>query len=59
MPYRLINIDLVMVTLNMTSVATMTLAWFSDHLNSVGGFIVMMSVAYLNYIKAQKIKKSE
>jgi len=55
MPHRLINIDLVMLTLNLTSVTTLGMAWFSDNLNSIGGFVVMLSIAYLNISKARKI----
>ena len=57
MPYRFINVDMGMVILNATSIATLTLSWFSDNLNSWGGFIVMMSVAYLNFAKAQNLRK--
>ena len=61
MPYRFINVDMGMVILNATSIATLTLSWFSDNLNSWGGFIVMMSVAYLNYQKgrSEKIKRDK
>ena len=60
MPYRLFNnMDFVLLTLNATSTATLGLAWFSDNLNSVGGFIVMLSVAYLNFAKARKIRKED
>jgi hypothetical protein len=57
MPHRLLNIDYGMIMLNATSIATLTLSWFSDNLNSWGGFIVMMSVAYLNFAKAQNLRK--
>ena len=57
MPYRLVNIDLAMITLNATSITAMGLAWFSDNLNSIGGFVVMLSIAYLNFAKARKIRK--
>lgn len=56
MPHRLINIDYGMIMLNATSLGTLTLAWFSDNLNSVGGFVVMMSVAYLNFAKARNLR---
>ena len=46
MPNRLLNIDYAMLMLNATSLGTLSLAWFSDNLNSFGGFVVMMSVAY-------------
>lgn len=52
--YKLINIDLSLILLNATSVTTLALAWFSEHLSSVGGFIVMLSVAVLNCSKAYK-----
>ena len=42
--------------LNATSVTTLSLAWFSDNLNSFGGFVVMMSVAYLNFAKARNLR---
>lgn len=58
MPHRLLNIDYGMIMLNATSLGTLTLAWFSDNLNSVGGFVVMMSVAYLNYCKARNLNKN-
>ena len=58
MPHRLINIDYGMIMLNATSLGTLTLAWFSDNLNSVGGFVVMMSVAYLNFAKARNLRKN-
>jgi len=57
--YKLINIDFALVILNATSVTTLGLAWFSDNLNSVGGFIVMLSIAYLNFTKACKIRSDE
>jgi hypothetical protein len=47
-----------MIFLNATSVGTLALAWFSDNLNTIGGFIVMMSVAYLNFAKARNIRKN-
>jgi hypothetical protein len=55
MPQRLLNIDYSMLMLNATSLGTLSLAWFSDNLNSFGGFVVMMSVAYLNYCKARNL----
>lgn len=58
MPHRLLNIDYGMIMLNATSLGTLTLAWFSDNLNSVGGFVVMMSVAYLNFAKARNLRKN-
>lgn len=57
--YKFINIDFALIILNATSVGTLALAWFSDNLNSVGGFIVMLSVAYLNFAKARKIRKED
>jgi hypothetical protein len=57
MPQRLLNIDYSMLMLNATSFGTLTLAWFSDNLNSFGGFVVMMSVAYLNFAKARNLRK--
>jgi len=59
MPHRFIDIDLAMVTLNATSIGTLLLAWFSDNLNSLGGFVVMLSVAYLNYAKARNFMKKK
>jgi hypothetical protein len=59
MPQRLLNIDYSMLMLNATSFGTLTLAWFSDNLNSFGGFVVMMSVAYLNFAKARNLRKDK
>ena len=59
MPYRLINIDLEMITLNASSLGIISLAWIGDHLNSIGGFAVMMSVVYLNYKKARAIDRDD
>ena len=56
MPYRFINVDVALLALNVTSVTTMAFAYFSDHLTGIGGFLVMLSVAYLNFAKAQKAK---
>jgi hypothetical protein len=55
MPYRLIkyaDIDLTMLVLNTTSVGVLALNWFSEHITGVGGFLVMLSVAALNFAKA-------
>jgi hypothetical protein len=57
MPYRFINIDLAMVTLNTTSLGIVALAWIGDNLNTIGGFAVMMSVVYLNYKKGQALDR--
>ena len=54
MPYRFINIDLSLLLLNTTSLGVLVLSWFSENLNTVGGFIVMLSVALLNCAKAYK-----
>jgi hypothetical protein len=56
MPHRLINIDYGMIMLNATSLGTLGLAWFSDNLNTLGGFLVMLSVAYLNFAKARNLR---
>ena len=61
MPHRIIkyiNIDLGMIFLNITSGVTMAAAWLNDNLNSIGGFCVMLSVAYLNFAKARNIRKN-
>ena len=57
MPYRFINIDLAMITLNATSLGIIALAWLGDNLNTIGGFAVMMSVVYLNYKKGQALDR--
>ena len=58
MPFRFINIDLV---LNTTSVGVVALAWLTENMASLGGFFVMFTVgvlnlskAYVNYKKANK-----
>ena len=56
MPYRFIDVDMGLIFLNATSFGTLAMAWFSDNLNSWGGFVVMMSVAYLNYRKAEALR---
>lgn len=61
MPHRIIKyleIDLGLIFLNATSLSTLGLAWFSDNLNTIGGFCVMLSVAYLNFAKARNIRKN-
>lgn len=52
--YKFVNIDFMMIVLNATSLGVLTLNWFSEHLNTAGGFIVMLSVAALNFAKAYK-----
>ena len=54
MPHRLLNIDLQMVLLNTTSVGVLAMNWFSEHMTGAGGFIVMISIAALNFAKAYK-----
>ena len=62
MPHRImkyIDIDYGMIMLNATSLGTLSLAWLSDNLNSFGGFVVMMSVAYLNFAKARNLRNKK
>jgi hypothetical protein len=49
---KYINIDATMMVLNVTSFGTLALAWTTEHLAGLGGFVVMISVAALNFSKA-------
>jgi len=55
--YKFVNIDFSLLALNATSITALML-WFGEHLNTIGGFIVMMSIAILNLAKAYKEVKS-
>ena len=55
MPQRLIkfaDIDFQMVVLNATSVTTLVMSYVTENLTGVGGFILIMSIAALNFAKA-------
>ena len=66
MPHRLLSnstvqkmfhIDYTMIVLNVTSVGTLALSWLTEHLTSVGGFLMVLSIAVLNIAKAYSIFK--
>lgn len=59
MPYRLVNLDFTMLILNTTSVGTLAIHYLTEHLTGVGGFVVMLSVAFLNIAKGIKELKSK
>lgn len=52
------NLDYGMIALNATSVTALALSWIGDNLNTAGGFIVMLSIAALNFAKAFKEYKT-
>ncbi len=55
MPHRLINlinVDYQLIALNVTSVTTLVASYVSENLTGVGGFILIMSIAALNFAKA-------
>jgi len=55
MPHRLVSlmsIDYQLVALNVTSVTTLIASYVSENLTGVGGFILIMSIAALNFAKA-------
>lgn len=59
MPTRFVNIDSAMILLNATSVTALALTWMTEHLSSTGGFIVMVSIAFLNTAKGIAVLKGK
>jgi hypothetical protein len=51
--FKYFDLDLKIIILNAAN-AGVIIAWITEHLNSVGGFIVMLSVSILNLAKAYK-----
>lgn len=55
---KLLAIDYNLIVLNAASVTTLAMSWFTDNLNTAGGFLVMVSIAVLNFSKAYNQVKS-
>jgi len=54
-----VDIDFSMIFLNATSFGALALAWMTEHLAGVGGFILVISIAALNFAKAWAIFKGK
>jgi hypothetical protein len=55
MPHRLIkftDVDVSMITLNATSVGSLAMSYMTDNLTGFGGFVLIISIAALNFSKA-------
>jgi hypothetical protein len=51
------NMDFSIISLNATSIATLVMGWFTGNLESIGGFILVLSMALLNVAKSYKMYK--
>ncbi len=51
------DFDLETIALNTISLTVILANWVSENLNTVGGFMVMMSVVLLNIAKAYNVLK--
>lgn len=61
MPYRLIKfaeLDYQMIVLNATSVTTLIASYLTENLTGWGGFILILSIAALNFAKAYSTIKN-
>ena len=60
MPQRLIKLaefDFQMLALNITSVTTLIASYVTENLTGFGGFILILSIAALNFAKAYSTVK--